>query len=90
MNNLMALLNIPKSFNLVELGRTSDGHWLGRLHGDCGFNLFLGQPSFHPGPGRDRSRATWRALSFGDKRRLVRYARTFKLSCRTVLGRDAS
>ena len=29
----------------AEITRTSDGYFLGRAHGDCGFNAFLGMPS---------------------------------------------
>ncbi|MCK4448477.1 MAG: hypothetical protein KAW56_15525 [Candidatus Marinimicrobia bacterium] len=29
----------------AEITRTSDGFFLGRLEGDCGFNSFLGKPS---------------------------------------------
>jgi len=29
----------------AEITRTSDGFFLGRAHGDIGFNVFLGKPS---------------------------------------------
>lgn len=29
----------------AEVTQTSDGFWLGREPGDCGFNAFLGKPS---------------------------------------------
>ena len=29
----------------AEITQTSDGFFLGRAHGDCGFNVFLGKPS---------------------------------------------
>lgn len=29
----------------IEIAITSDGHFLGRTRGDCGFNRFLGRPS---------------------------------------------
>lgn len=31
--------------HFAEIVVISDGHWLGRRRGDCGFNWFLGRPS---------------------------------------------
>lgn len=84
MDELMDLLNIPKV--VAEETLTSDGFFLARESGDIGFNMFLGRPSFHPGPGLDRARRVWGQLSFGGRRQAIRQARRFGLPIRKVIG----
>ena len=65
METLLDLLNLPPT--LAEVTVTSDGYYMARADGDCGFNVFLGKPSLHPGPGQDRTRAQWRKLSKSER-----------------------
>jgi len=81
--NLQDILNIPDCF--VDCTVTSDGVFLAQASGDCGFNHFLGKPSFHQGPGKERSQSVWKKLSFREKRALVRLAPRYGLSLREVL-----
>ena len=83
MKPLIRLLNLPR--NCAEVTVTSDGHYLGRLDGDCGFNAFFGKPSHHAGPGRDASRSTWRAYSFAERRAAVQTARRLGVALRRFL-----
>ncbi len=86
MQNLIDLLNIPASFDAVALTKTSDGFYLARTAGDCGFNLFLGKPNRpHDGPGLERSRATWQRFTFGERRGVVRVARGVGVDLRREL-----
>lgn len=84
MDELMALLNIPEG--VAEVTLTSDGFFLARASGDIGFNMFLGRPSFHPGPGRDLTRRVWGQLTFAGRRRAIRQARRFRIPIRRLLG----
>ena len=86
MEELIRLLNIPEG--IVELVKTSDGFYMGRAIGDIGANVWLGVPSFHDGPGRDRSRATWRSMSYRERRRGLRMARRFDVRLREMFGGD--
>ena len=87
MRNLIDVMNIPHAMGVCEITRTPDGFFLGREHGDCGFNLFIGRPSpSHPGPGRDRSRSVFTALNFGAKRRVVALARAHGFDVRDFVG----
>ncbi len=72
MNELLKLLALPVSLHIVGMTWTSDGFLLARVEGDCGFNLFLGSPSFGPGPGEDYRRSIWNGFGFGARRRVVR------------------
>lgn len=87
MKELIRLLNIPDAFRAVELMRTSDGFYLARQEGDCGFNLFLGVPSARPGPGREATLQMWAGHSFGQRRRTVRAARAARCELRRFLPR---
>ena len=81
--NLQNILNIPDCF--VDFTMTSDGMFLAQTHGDCGFNHFLGRPSFHQGPGKERSQSVFKKLTFKEKRALVRLAPRYKLSLKEML-----
>ena len=60
---LLRLMNLPPS-RFSGVVRTSDGHYIASVHGDVGYNAFLGRPSPpHPGPGRDAMLAVWDGLS---------------------------
>lgn len=84
MKELIAVLNLPSS--LAAVCRTSDGYYIARAKGDIGFNQFLGAYAPHPGPGRDRSRQTFRAFTWGQKRAAVKQARKASVPLRTFLG----
>jgi hypothetical protein len=83
MNNLVRLLNLPP--NIVAVTRTSDGFYLGRAAGDCGFNAFFGKPSHHAGPGRDASITTWRRYTFTERKSAIRAARGAGIPLRAFL-----
>lgn len=83
MTELMRLLHIPR--NIADITRTSDGFFLARPVGDIAYNVFLGKPSFHPGPGKDRSREVWAQLTFTQRKAAVRQSRTFGLSLSDML-----
>ena len=51
--------------------RTSDGFYIGQAPGDIGYNVFIGKPAQHEGPGREHSRAVWEGLTV-QERNLVR------------------
>jgi len=89
MKELIRLLNLPR--NTVAITRTSDGHYLGMAQGDCGFNQFFGKPSHHAGPGRDASRATWRAYTLKQRKAAIRAAHHANVPLRSFLpkGRAA-
>ena len=56
------LCNLPP--NIDAVCRTSDGHYLGHVRGDIGYNAFFGMPSKpHPGPGCDQMLTTWGNLT---------------------------
>lgn len=89
MLELIRLLNIPQAWNVVALTRTSDGHFLAMQQGDCGFNIFLGRPRFHDGPGRDSMRETWKHWRFGQRRQAYKQARRLGLNVRNMLGAES-
>ena len=62
MDNLINVMNLRPT-GVIAVCRTSDGHYLGQHPGDIGYNVFLGSPKPHPGPGRDRSTQVWNALT---------------------------
>lgn len=64
---------------------TSDGHFLAQAYGDLGYNIFLGRPSFHPGPGKDQTKAVWSGMSFGERKRFVRSAKAYGLDPKEML-----
>ena len=83
---MLDVMNLPPS--IVEIMVTSDGHYLGREAGDCGFNAFLGKPNPQPaGPGPRRSWRIFRALAPGERRALVRRARACGVDLRIFLTR---
>lgn len=67
------LLHIPACVAAVV--RTSDGFFLAQDTGDCGFNRFLGKPSFHDGPGKRLMQQKFRVMSYSRKRRVVFWLR---------------
>lgn len=83
MQPIMDLLNLPSHF--ASIIKTSDGHFLAQVYGDVGFNHFLGQPAFHNGPGKDRSRQTWKRLTFREKRTAIKQANLLSLSLKEML-----
>ena len=86
MRNLIDVMNLPTDA-VEQITLTSDGHYLGRAFGDCGFNMFFGTPEpSHPGPGRDRSRAVFRALRLADKKQVVRWAQSVGVDLRAFVG----
>ena len=60
--NLLNLMNL-NLLGLADVVRTSDGFYLGRAPGDIGHNVFIGCPNPNEGPGRERSREVWEALT---------------------------
>jgi hypothetical protein len=87
MDNLLSIMNIPKSFDFVDITKTSDGHFIGMKAGDCGFNHFLGRPSKpHPGPGRDRMLSVWGKLDKAEKLAVLLLAATKRISLRDEFG----
>jgi len=61
-DNLLNLMNLGP-LGVADVIRTSDGFYLGQAPGDIGYNVFIGSPSTHEGPGRERSRKVWDALT---------------------------
>lgn len=62
--NLLRLMNIPQAMGLDGVVKTADGHYIGRVQGDCGYNAFIGKPApVHPGPGLDCTLETWAGMS---------------------------
>lgn len=43
---LLSVMHLPP--RVVEVTKTSDGMYLAREQGDCGFNFFLGRPNSRP------------------------------------------
>ena len=84
---LLTLMNLPDRF--VDVIQTSDGLFLAREAGDCGFNAFLGKPAARPytSPGPQRSWATFRQCSWAERRALVRQAQGKGINLRTFLPR---
>ena len=64
--NLLNLMNLGP-LGLADVVRTSDGFYLGQEPGDIGFNVFIGCPSKHEGPGRERTVAVWECLTVQEK-----------------------
>ncbi len=86
MKRLLDLMNLGPA-GLAEVMVTSDGFYLGRAKGDCGFNAFLGKPKQGPGPGMNRSVGIWKSLSHYEKRALVLVALRAGVTLRDFLGR---
>lgn len=60
---LLTLMNLPPG-RFAAVCRTTDGHYIARVHGDIGYNAFLGRPSLvHEGPGRHATLMLWNELS---------------------------
>ena len=60
--NLVSLMNLGP-LKIADVMRTTDGHYLGRMPGDPGFNVFIGRPNPNEGPGREWSRRIWQGLT---------------------------
>ncbi len=60
---MLKLMSLPVSrFDGVVY--TSDGCYIAKAIGDCGYNAFLGKPQpVHNGPGRDQMLETWAGLT---------------------------
>ena len=69
----------------VDFTATSDGFFLAMRPGDCGFNAFLGKPSFHEGPGKERTRAVFGAMTFAERKRFVGATRRYGLDPHVML-----
>lgn len=72
-DNLCKLMAFPSYLRrtIVDVTRTSDGHYLAMDRGDIGFNRFIGKPAPpHRGPGRDAILAAWASMS-GDEKHTV-------------------
>ena len=68
---LLRLMNLPPS-KFAGVVRTVDGHYIAQLHGDVGYNAFLGKPSPpHPGPGRDLMLKVWNGLTQDEKQAVL-------------------
>lgn len=83
MKNLIRLINLPRNIN--EITVTSDGHYLGQIEGDLGYNAFFGKPSFHKGPGRDMSIKTWKSFTFNQRKEVIRDSRIIGIEIRNFL-----
>jgi hypothetical protein len=59
--------------NFAEIAITSDGYFLGRAWGDCGFNYFLGLPSSQA---LDRTKTLFESLSAPQQHELISRLRT--------------
>lgn len=71
---LLKLMNLPPG-RFAGVCRTTDGHYIAQIHGDVGYNAFLGRPAPpHDGPGRDSMLATWHSLTPRDKAAVISLA----------------
>lgn len=68
---LLDVLNLRPA-GIVDVVRTGDGCFIGQAPGDIGYNVFIGRPSHHLGPGQDRSRKRWAELT-EEEREAVRF-----------------
>ncbi len=64
--NLIDLMNLGP-LGVTDVVRTSDGFYLGQAPGDLGYNVFIGKPNPHEGPGRERSRGLWEGLTVQER-----------------------
>ena len=64
---LLALMNLPPSkFSGVVL--TTDGFYIASVHGDLGYNHFLGKPApVHDGPGKTQMLSVWNRLTVQER-----------------------
>jgi len=68
---LLRLLHIPADLLGIDgIVKTPDGFYLGKLVGDIGYNVFLGEPS-HTTPNQEATRELWETLT-PDQRQAVR------------------
>ena len=66
-DHLLRLMSLPLS-RFSDVTRSSDGYYLAAVHGDLGFNAFLGRPSpVHPGPGYDAMLKHWTSMLPGER-----------------------
>lgn len=80
--DLLTICALPPG-RVADVIRTSDGHYLAREVGDCGFNAFLGAPNPRPRP--ETTARAWRAFRAGDRRAIVRLARARGVRLRDFL-----
>ena len=66
MQNMLNMMNL-QVLDIDSVIRTIDGHYLGHLPNDIGYNAFIGSPSHHAGSSRNRSLKTWNNLSAGEQ-----------------------
>jgi len=60
---LLRLMNLPPS-QFSGVCRDADGNYLASVHGDLGYNHFLGKPAQpHAGAGRDLMLKVWNGLT---------------------------
>lgn len=84
---LLSIMNIPKAFNLVNIVKTTDGHFIGMEAGDIGYNHFLGKPSApHVGAGRDRTLSIWESLTPQERRAVYLVAKAKNIDLTKEFG----
>ena len=77
LDQLGQLMNLPSGMRqrIDGICRTTDGHYLARLKGGIGYDLYIGKPSPpHAGPGRDQMLRAWRGMSEDERRAVVKLA----------------
>ncbi len=82
MENLINVLNLRPT-GAVAICR---GDYMGQLLGDAGYNLFIGKPSHHEGPGRQRTREVWSGLTEEERREVRDLAASMSDGCRIPLA----
>lgn len=80
METLLQVMHLPK--HVAEVTRTSDGFYLAREAGDCGFNMFLGNPNPRPQP--ETVELAWEAFK-RNRRGCVKAARGAGVNLRHFL-----
>jgi len=85
MENLINVLNLRPT-GAVAICRTVEGDYMGQLLGDAGYNLFIGKPSHHEGPGRQRTREVWSGLTEEERREVRDLAASMSDGCRIPLA----
>lgn len=63
---LIDVLNL-RATGIEDIIVTSDGHFIGQAPGDIGYNVFIGKPSHHPGPGMEHSREVWAGFTDAER-----------------------
>jgi hypothetical protein len=74
MQNMMRLMCLPWA-DLQAVCKTSDGMYMGRSHGDIGYNRFFGKPNHRPNrETRDHVRRIWIEMTEAERIAVIELA----------------